>query len=140
MNRFLLIPLIVAGLFFMAACSKDDETSDRFNLLTGSAWLSDSLLINGEDASGPGQLLENFRGTAHFREDYTGTFGNYEGTWSFAQNETELVIRSDSLPIPMLSTKIQELTQQSLKVTTSFPDLQNPTGPALQIRLTFKAE
>lgn len=140
MKRFLFLSVFIAGFLFLASCDKDDETSDRFTLLTSVAWQSDSLLINGVDASGPGEMLENFRGKAHFREDYTGTFGSYEGTWSFAQNESELVIRSDSLPIPMLSTKIQELTQESLKVTTSFPDLQNPTGPALQIRLTFKAE
>ncbi len=140
MNRYLILSVFITGFLFLAACDKEEETSDRFTLLTGATWQSDSLLINGGDASGPGEMLEDFRGTAHFREDYTGTFGNYEGSWDFAQNETELIIRSDSLPIPMLSTKIQELTRESLKVTTSFPDLQNPSGPALQIRLTFTAE
>ncbi|MFW5687387.1 MAG: hypothetical protein ACOCXV_00525 [Bacteroidota bacterium] len=139
MKRFIPVITIVFTLFVAASCEKEEETSERFRLLTQAVWESDSLLINGEDASGPGELLEDFRGDAIFREDFTGTFGTYEGTWKFAQNETELVIQSDSLPA-LLSTKIHELTAESLKVSTTFPDLQNPTNPALQIRLTFIAK
>ena len=121
-------------------CEKDEEVSERFTFLTENTWISDSLLINGEDASGPGQLLEDFKGQADFKEDGTGTFGNYEGTWRFANGEKELVILSDSLPVPQLSTSIVELTQESLKITTSFPNLVDPMNPILQIRLTFKSQ
>lgn len=140
MKHLFLIFSVLAAMTIFTSCDKEDDTSERFQLLTGVVWESDSLLVNGADASGEGQMLEDFRGEARFREDFTGTFGSYEGTWKFAQDETELVIQSDSLPIPMLSTKIQELTGESLKVTTSFPDFQNPGGPALQIRLTFTAQ
>jgi hypothetical protein len=130
---------IIFGVFaFLLACKKDEDKTNRFDLLTGNVWMSDSLLINGFDASGPGQMLENFKGQASFNEDGTGTFGSYQGTWRFAQNETELVIQSDSLPLP-LSTKIHELTSESLKVSTSFPNLEDLANP-LQIRLTFKAQ
>lgn len=135
--------LILVSLAFITtlwvACSDDDNgPSERFLFLTNTNWQSDSLLINGIDASIPGGLLESFVGQANFRADGTGTFGQYEGTWRFAQNETELIIQSASLPIP-LTTFIEVLTEQDLKVVTSFPDLDNPANPPLQIRLTFAA-
>ncbi len=131
--------LLLATMVILISCEKDEEVSERFRLLTDNLWTSDSLLINGLDASGPGELLENFKGQANFREDGTGSFGGYEGTWRFANSEKELVILSDSLPVPQLSTNILELSQESLKVTTSFPNFQDPSNPILQIRLTFKA-
>jgi hypothetical protein len=67
-----------------------------------------------------GQMLELFKGEARFKEDGTGTFGNFSGTWRFAQNETQLVIQSDTLPLP-LSSIIHLLTEEELKVSTSFP-------------------
>lgn len=118
------------------SCNKDSE-SERFKLLTGPTWASDSLLANGVDASGPGGLLEKFNGRVKFNEDGTGTFGVFEGKWRFAYDETQIVIETDSLPIP-LTTKIAELTTASLKITTSYPDLA--TGGNLNIRMTFKPE
>ena len=131
--------IIMAGVFMWTACDKDDDPSDRFRYLTNPIWLSDSLLVNDVDASVPGGLLENFKGEVDFREDGTGTFGIYEGTWQFAQNETELLIRSDSLtvlPLNTLYTKIEELEANSLKVSASFPNPYDPTDP-LRLRLTF---
>jgi len=128
----------MAGLFMWTACDKDDE-SDRFRYLTTPIWLSDSLLVNDVDASIPGGLLENFKGEVDFREDGTGTFGIYEGTWQFQQNETELLIRSDSLtmlPLNTLYTKIEELEANSLKISASFPNPYDPNDP-LRLRLTF---
>ena len=124
----------------VVACNDDDadNRSERFKLLTGAVWVSDSLLVDGADASGPGQMLENFKGEAHFREDGTGTFGVYSGTWSFAANETEIIILTDSLMFP-LTTKIAELTAASLKVTTSFPNFLLPEQP-YALRMTFKAK
>ena len=118
------------------SCNKDSE-SERFKLLTDPTWASDSLLANGFDASGPGGLLEKFKGHVKFNEDGTGTFGVFEGKWRFAYDETQIVIETDSLPIP-LTTKIAELTTASLKITTSYPDLA--TGGTLNIRMTFKPE
>lgn len=141
MRKLLYSALMISFLVFIYSCEKDKEDSDRFALLTGSVWQSDSLLVNGADASGPGQLLTNFMGEARFNEDGSGTFGNYSGTWRFAQRDTELVIQSDSLPYGLpLSTKILLLTQEDLKVSTSFPDVTNISNPPLQIRLTFKAK
>jgi hypothetical protein len=118
------------------SCKKDGE-SERFKLLTDPAWKSDSLLANGVDASGPGGVLEKFKGEVKFNKDGTGTFGVYEGKWRFAYNETQIVIETDSLPIP-LTTKIAELTAASLKITTSYPNLA--TGITINIRMTFKPE
>jgi hypothetical protein len=134
-NIFLL--LIITSCFCVASCSKDSE-SETSKLLTGPVWLSDSLLANGIDASGPEGMLENFKGEAKFNEDGTGYFGSYVGTWRFAYNETQIVISSDSLPIPV-TTVIAELTSASLKVTTSYPNPMNP-AIAAKIRMTFKAK
>lgn len=128
---------VITMVVLWISCGKDEEKSERFRILTSVTWNSDSLLVNGADASGTGGLLENFKGQARFEEDGTGTFGSYPGTWLFDQGETELIINSDSLPVT-LRTQIHELTAQSLKVSTSFPNLADPTNP-LQIRLTFKA-
>jgi hypothetical protein len=125
--------LIIAA-FIISSCDKDTD-SDKFKFLTTPTWISDSLLVNGFDASGPGGLLEDFNGEVKFNEDGTGRFGNYTGTWRFAFNETQIVITTDSLPLP-LTTKIEELIKTSLKVTTSYPNPLNP-GSFMDIRMTF---
>jgi len=126
-------------LLLLASCGKDgEEESERFRLLTGVTWASDSLLVNGEGAGSPGQMLADFRGEARFREDGTGTFGVYEGRWEFAAAETEIIIQSEALSIP-LTTRIAELTAASLKVTTAFPNPEVPDEPFM-IRMTFKAK
>jgi hypothetical protein len=139
MNRTGILLLVSMGLLFVACKDEEeDNRSERFKFLTGATWASDSLLVNGADASGPGQMLVNFKGEAQFREDGTGTFGIYSGTWSFASSETEIIILTDSLMFP-LTTKIAELTAVSLKVTTSFPNFLEPESP-FAIRMTFKAK
>jgi hypothetical protein len=130
--------LIISGCFYIASCKKTDTQSESFKLLTGPTWVSDSLLTNGVDASGPTGLLKNFKGEAKFNADGTGSFGIYTGTWRFSFNETQIVITTDSLPIP-LTTKIAQLTSTSLKITTSYPNLLNPASPT-NIRMTFKAK
>jgi hypothetical protein len=129
--------LIISGFLIASSCKKDSN-SESFNLLTGTVWVSDSLLANGIDASGAGGLLEDFKGEARFNEDLTGQFGNYTGTWRFTSNETQIVITSDDLILP-LTVKIAELTKTSLKVTTSFPNLTDPQNP-YNLRMTFKAK
>jgi hypothetical protein len=126
--------LAIICCFQIFSCSKSD--SDKFKLLTSHVWASDSLLVNGVDASGPGGMLENFKGDVKFNEDYTGNFGSYTGTWRFAFNETQLVILSDSLPIPITAV-IAELTEISLKITTSY---EIPPYGDINIRMTFKAK
>jgi hypothetical protein len=134
-NLALLLIISCCCIFF--ACKKETK-SEQFKLLTGPVWASDSLLAEGVDASGPGQLLAKFKGDIKFREDGTGYFGQYTGTWRFSFNETEIVIDSDSLQVP-LTTNIAELTKTSLKMTTSYPNLANPSNP-FDIRMTFKAK
>jgi hypothetical protein len=129
--------IVVTGCLLIASC-KEETQSESFKLLTTPIWVSDSLLANGADASGPGQMLENFKGEAKFNEDMTGYFGSYTGTWRFAFDETQIVITTASLPIP-LTTLIAELTKSSLKITTSYPDPLKPTTP-VKIRMTFKAK
>lgn len=128
----LLLLLIMVALLTLTNCSKDDE-NDRFELLTGVTWSTDSLLMNGQDASGPGEIMEKFKGTAKFNKDGTGTFGMYTGTWRFPdKTRTQLVLVTDSLPLP-LTTSIVELTDISLKVTFMLPVSSD------RYRMTFKA-
>jgi len=134
MKNFALF-LLITGFIYLASCEKNKD-SENFKEITGTTWRSDSLLVNGVDASGIGGLLEDFKGDVNFNEDGTGTFGKYEGKWMFALNETQLIITSDSLPLP-LSANIKELTKTSLKITTIFPNPLNQTSP-LNIRMTFK--
>ena len=126
--------LLISGIIFASACKKDTK-SERFKLLTGHVWTSDSLLAEGVDASGPGQMLEKFKGDAKFNEDGSGYFGKYSGKWRFSSSETTLIIMSDSLQLP-LSTNLVELTIASLKVTTSYLIATN----LIDIRMTFKAK
>lgn len=133
MKNLVLFVIFTACIVF--ACKKD-EKSERFRLLTGHEWTSDSLLMDGVDASGPGQRLEKFKGDINFKVDGTGYFGQYTGTWRFSYNETQVVIESDSLQVP-LSALIEVLTESSLKITTSYPNLLNPSDP-FDIRMTFK--
>jgi len=127
--------LIISGCFYFSSCEKDSK-SDPFKLLTGPIWASDSLLANGLDASGPDGMLRNFKGEAKFNEDGTGYFGIYTGTWKFSIDETKIIIATDSLPVA-LTNQIVELTEISLKITTSYPNL---LGVATNIRMTFKAK
>jgi len=124
---------ILSGSFLLASCNKESQ-SESFKLLTGPIWVSDSLLANGVDASGPAGMLHDFKGEAKFNEDGTGNFGTFTGTWRFSYNETQIVISTDSLPVP-LTTMIAELTRTSLKITTNFPTL-----PPTNLRMTFKAK
>lgn len=130
------LSLILFGIFIFMSCENNDDQSANFKLLTGPSWRSDSLLVNGLDASGPAGLLEDFKGDVKFNTDGTGTFGNYTGTWRFASNETQLVITTDSLLFPLI-TMIRELKNTSLKVTTNFPNPLDFAKP-FNIRMTFK--
>ena len=128
----LVLFFILSAMVISFACKKD-EPSERFKYLTTPIWESDSLLANGVDASGEGQSLANFKGDAKFNTDGSGYFGSYTGKWRFVQSETEIVITTNELPGP-ISTKIVELTQTSLKITTTSPVNQDA------IRMTFKAK
>ena len=128
--------LILSGCIFAFSCKKDSE-SEKFKLLTGHLWASDSLLANGVDASGPGGFLENFKGEVKFNVDGTGYFGEYTGTWRFAVDETQIVITTDVLPV--ISPVIVELTKTSLKIKTTFVNPANPLA-STNVRMTFKAK
>lgn len=136
LNNLLLLGLIAITLA-LTNCSKEDE-NDLFKFLTTPLWRTDSLLANGVDASQPGQLLAKFKGDAKFKVDGTGTFGIYTGTWWFTENRTQIIINTDSLPLPLTS-KIVELTASSFKITTGVPDLIGGTG-IINLRMTFKAK
>jgi hypothetical protein len=136
MKKIALI-IITVALWALWACNKDTE-SEKFRLLTAHIWTSDSLLAEGIDASGPGQILEKFKGDAKFNKDYKGYFGKYTGTWKFAYDETNIVIDSDSLQVA-ITTNIVLLNEVSLKVTTAYPNVLNPSNP-LDIRMTFKTK
>lgn len=130
----LVFAAIISSVLILASCG--NKTSERFKLLTGHAWQSDSLLVDGMDASGPGEMLEKFVGEARFYEDGSGYFGQYTGGWYFSNNETDITITSDSLALP-LTTNIEELTGESFKITTKFTTAMSIV---LDIRITFKAK
>jgi len=130
---FVLVTIICCIVVF----SCKDKDSDRFELLTGPVWVAESLLANGVDATGTGGLLEGFVGDAKFNTDGTGTFGTYSGTWDFNATEEKLIITTPSLQIT-ISMNILELTGTSLKLQGSIPDLQNLTGPPIDIQMSFR--
>ena len=134
-NRFFLFCITACLLVF--ACRKD-EKSERFTFLTTPIWVTDSLLANGVDASGPGGFLEDFKGEAKFAEDGTGYFGNYTGVWRFNLDETEITIVTEEMPLPIIADIVQ-LTAQSLKLTTTVTNPLSPTQ-TVNIRMTFKAK
>ena len=136
MKKILLVCISLTAILLIS-CNKVDE-NDRFELLTATLWQSDSLLVDGQDASGPGQVLEKFNGEVKFNRDATGYFGQYTGFWRFEAERTQIIITTDSLPIP-LTTIIRELNSSSLKITTAYPSLTNP-GVDMQIRMTFQAK
>lgn len=125
--------LIISSCLVIFSCKKG-ATSEKFSLLTSHTWVSDSLLADGVDASGPDGMLKNFKGEAKFNEDYSGYFGSYTGTWRFAFDEKEIVITTDLLPIPITAV-IAELNNVSFKITTTYPTL---LGVPAKIRMTFK--
>ncbi len=129
--------IIFLAFILFARCGKQEETS-RYDLLTQPTWTSDSLLVNGIGAGEPGQFLYKFKGDAKFKTDGTGTFGKYSGKWWFTEYQTQIVISSDSLALP-LTTKIVELTEKSLKITTAVPDITDISN-TLKIRMTFKTK
>jgi hypothetical protein len=130
----ILITFIILSSLALYSCTKEDP-SERFKLLTGPTWLTDSLLANGVDASDPGELLAKFKGEAKFNKNGTGVFGIYPGNWELAYSDTQIIISSDSIQIP-LTTQIVELTTTSLKITTAYPNVFNPSDP-IKIRMTF---
>lgn len=127
--------LLVVSICLIASCSKDEQ-SERFRLLTGPLWRTDSLLANGVDASAPGGMLAKFKGDAKFEEDGTGYFGIYTGKWLFSADETQITIITDSLVLPIVS-DIVELTGSSFKIKTMVPNPANLTE-SIKIRMTFK--
>jgi hypothetical protein len=129
-NSGLILVLFIA--FFIISCSKDDDdVSERFAHLTSTIWEPVSLLVNGEDAGNPGQLLADFNGDVNFNEDGTGSFGEYTGTWAFTANETQIIITTEALGFP-ITALIEELTSNSLKITTNMLNQE--------IRMTFRAK
>lgn len=123
---------MLTGLAILTLSCNKEKVSEQFTLLTSHTWTSDSLLADGVDASGPGQILEKFKGDVTFNKDGTGTFGQYSGTWIFADNETSLAIDSPDLPFT-LTTHIVELKATSLKVTFTYPGVTT-----INVRMTFK--
>jgi len=123
---------LLTGLAILTLSCNKEKVSEQFTLLTSHTWTSDSLLADGVDASGPGQILEKFKGDVTFNKDGTGTFGQYSGTWIFADNETSLAIDSPDLPFT-LTTHIVELKATSLKVTFTYPGVTT-----INVRMTFK--
>jgi len=119
---------------WLSCCT--DKGPDLFEIITTPMWTTDSLMANGIDAGGPGQLLEKFKGEAKFKTDGFGTFGKYTGNWWFTENRTQIIIKTDSLELP-LTCKIVELLETSLKITTAVPDKLNPLTE-VKIRMTFK--
>jgi hypothetical protein len=132
----LLVFVTITCCFFIFSCK--EKESERFGFLTDPIWVADSLIANGVNAGGPGGVLAKFLGDAKFEKDGTGYFGEYTGTWRFNIDETELVISSDSIPIPVVA-DIKELTSVSLKLTTIMPNPKDLTK-TYNIRMTFKAK
>ena len=127
----------ITTILLIIACSKEPK-SERLRLLTTPVWASDSILANGAEPAGTWVFLKRFSGEAKFNEDGTGYFGKFKGQWRMNQDETEITIITDSLPLPII-TDIVLLTARDLKIATSVTNPLNPTESA-DIRMTFKAK
>lgn len=128
---------LIAALFMLSGCSKDDE-SERFKLLTTPVWTSESILANGAEPAGSWEFLKQFSGDAKFNKDGTGSFGSYTGEWKFNAAETEITIITTAVPLPIV-TDIVVLTSQSLKIATTVNNPLNPLESA-DVSMTFKAK
>jgi hypothetical protein len=139
MKKFTFTLTFITCICLLFTCNKEDTTpSERFTLLTTPLWTSDSLLANGEDAGGPGELLEKFKGDAKFNEDGSGFFGQYSGSWQLTSNDENITIYSDSLLIPV-TCFIEELSTTDFKIVTSFPVKdENDIPQTVGIKITFK--
>jgi hypothetical protein len=136
MNKQFFLFCITTSLLIIA-CSKE-EKSERFRFLTTPVWASDSIVANKAEPAGTWAFLKRFKGDAKFNEDGTGYFGKFKGQWRLNQDETEITIITDSLPLPII-TDIVLLTSRDLKIATSVTNPLNPTESA-DIRMTFKAK
>ncbi len=135
MKKLLLFLFILLALGYVA-CKEEEPVLTPYELLTTRIWASDSLLANGVDASGPGEMLETFKGNAFFNTDGTGVLGEYDATWVLSVDNTEITINTTDPPMEIITT-IRELTKESLKITTAVADISNP-GQFIEIRMTFK--
>lgn len=129
--------LLISMTVLMFSCK--EKESERFELLTGTAWEAESLLAGGVDATGPGGLLEGFTGVARFKTDGTGTFGSFEGEWAFNSDETKITINAETLPLPIVCT-IVELSSTTLKLQAQVPNPADIMGDPLTIEMTFSAQ
>jgi hypothetical protein len=135
MKKILIILCLVSVGFIFFSCEKDNSVSENLSMLTNHIWIADSLLADGVDASGADGLLEDFKGDTRFNSDGTGYVGTIAGTWQFSENETQIIITSASLPIPV-TLQIVELNAVSLKLTTSYPKSISPPE-IIGVRMTF---
>jgi len=133
--RNLTLFIIIAISLLLSSCKKEEKRSERFIFLTTPIWEAQALLANGSDASGPGGILENFKGDAKFETDGTGYFGSYTGTWRLSNFDTELTIIPDSNPLPIIC-NIINLSETSLVVETQATVNQ----VSYEIRMTFAAK
>jgi hypothetical protein len=136
MKKIVLFFGFVLMVYVLMTCKKEEIHTDYLNLLTNHIWTADSLLADGVEAGGEGQLLEKFHGDTKFNEDGSGYVGDIVGTWEFTNNENALIITSDSLQIPVTA-GIEELTSQSLKLTTAYPVQTSPELILASVRMTF---
>jgi hypothetical protein len=136
MKKAIIFFVLISAAYIFVSCNKEEPLSEKFISLTSNVWVADSLLADGEDVSGTGGLLEDFTGDTKFNDDGTGYVGSITGTWQFTNSESQIVITSDSLALPVTA-NIVELTATSLKLTTSFPDLTVNPPVNIPIRMTF---
>ncbi|HOS71330.1 MAG TPA: hypothetical protein PLZ75_02650 [Bacteroidales bacterium] len=135
MRRTICLSFIAIALL-LTACSKEKE-SERFRLLTTPVWVSESILVNGVKPEGDWDFLNDFTGDAKFHKDGTGYFGSFTGEWKFNDAETEIIITTTTVPIPIV-TEIIELTSVTLKISTTILNPQNPAESA-DVIMIFKA-
>lgn len=125
----------ITAVLLLTACSKDKK-SERFRLLTTPVWVSESILVDGEEAAGDWDFLNEFTGEAKFNEDGTGSFGSFTGQWRFNEAETEITITTETMPLPIV-TIIIELTSERLEISTVTLNPKNPSESA-EVTMIFK--
>ena len=127
MSFLLVTSLIIAGLTTIT-CEKDEETSERFKLLTAHAWNFDTVFTicqNPEIIWIVGFLQQSFQGmtiTYHSNGTFASADGNGEvfesGKWKFSNEETEVITFDEDDPSDIYGhVRIDLLTEDVLEIT-----------------------
>ncbi len=130
------------------SCKDDDAKPSNTDLLTAKSWTVTSVTANGIDATdkfsddcdkddstkfGKDGKVTNDNGSVKCGSSEPQT--EESGTWAFESNETKLKITSKGGDVEMYD--IDELTATSLKVSYTYPTMENGVTVTIKVVMTL---